>query len=74
MLYSEYALELSNLDIYFKQKPQDTWFSIEFDSRLTLLFVWGLILGYLLRVATSRKSVPTGKKSQHKAGGKIKLR
>ncbi|NQU78512.1 hypothetical protein HQ545_01960 [Candidatus Woesearchaeota archaeon] len=50
LLYAEYALELSDIDIYFEKKK----ISAEFDFKnlrdfaATAIFIWGLILGFLL--------------------------
>jgi len=43
MLYAEYALELSNLDMYFK--PAKKRVQLQFDNRLLIAFVLGMILG-----------------------------
>ena len=52
LLYSEYALELSDIDIYFEKKAQGRdWSGIKPKLKQyapTATFIWGLILGLLL--------------------------
>jgi predicted S18 family serine protease len=46
LLYSSYALELSDLDIYFKDLPHTSRkFSLEFDKRLFAVLLLGIIIG-----------------------------
>jgi uncharacterized protein len=51
LLYSEYALELSDIDIYFKKKKSTDSARIMEGLRKylpTAIFVWGLVLGVLV--------------------------
>ncbi|TKJ17248.1 hypothetical protein CEE44_01810 [Candidatus Woesearchaeota archaeon B3_Woes] len=48
MLFVEYSLELSNLDIYFKEKSKKIDFNIDFDNNVVsfvLIFISGLLIG-----------------------------
>lgn len=45
LLYAEYALELSNLDMYFKEVRKPFIFRIEFKQ--IIFFVLGILIGYL---------------------------
>ncbi len=45
LLYAEYGIELSNLDIYFPQKKP---FGVNIDTRALLTFVLGLFIGSIL--------------------------
>ena len=46
LLYSEYALELSNLDMYFKEKRKIT--IKEVDKRAVIILILGILIGFLL--------------------------
>jgi len=46
LLYSEYALELSNLDMYFKAKKKISMFSINY--KLIYVFLTGLLTGIFI--------------------------
>ena len=49
LLYSEYALELSNLDIYFKSTKNNRMVFFEkIDKKLLIVFVVGIILGIFI--------------------------
>ena len=54
LLYSGYALELSNLDIYFKEKPTKIFEIIKeleskgADNKTILVFIAGLAVGFLI--------------------------
>jgi uncharacterized protein len=52
LLYAEYALELSNLDIYFKS-PESNWKKLQLSSdyQLLLALVLGILLGIILTCA-----------------------
>ncbi len=54
LIYSEYALELSNLDIYFKKERRLGWMRI--DHRYLLLFLGGTILGFSVGILAGRRS------------------
>ena len=43
LLYSEYALELSSLEIYFKEQKVDVFGDIDFDT--LIIFISGAIVG-----------------------------
>ena len=45
LLYSEYALELSNLDIYFKDDNKKIGFKLNFDKKTLFIFIFGLLIG-----------------------------
>lgn len=47
LLYSEYALELSNLDIYFKDGKKAKY-KFNFDKSLLFVFILGLLIGIVL--------------------------
>jgi uncharacterized protein len=56
LLYSEYALELSNLDIYFKDGKKNIESKINFDNRIAIIFVIGVLMGvFLMKILESRK-------------------
>jgi len=48
LIYSEYALELSNIDIYFESKQK----RFRFDMRLVSMFALGTIFGILVTLLT----------------------
>ena len=56
LLYSEYALELSNLDIYFKS-PVSERVSLfkNIDKKLFIVLIAGIILGIIINKITSFK-------------------
>lgn len=70
LLYTEYALELSNLDVYFKEKKNPVQTFVEkIDQRqfsvLVLGILIGIIIGLLIKISyhkPSKKRVPAGKK------------
>lgn len=57
LLYSEYALELSNLDIYFKRKTPDYGLKYEFNVYFSVAFIFtlGIIVGFLAGALYKRK-------------------
>lgn len=61
LLYVEYALELSNVDIYFKQQNSS---AIKIDSRvgLAISFIVGLILGITVTLLGKKSRRPKSKK------------
>jgi predicted S18 family serine protease len=71
LLYSEYALELSDLDIYFEKKTNGFGLNITRETLKeyvpTVIFIWGLILGYLLCWIISRERRKDGAQKQQKA-------
>jgi len=70
LLYSEYALELSDIDIYFEKKKDTMNIDTEAlrqkvkEYLPTFIFIWGLVLGFILGwiVIKDRKSGSTHKK------------
>jgi len=60
LLYSEYALELSNLDIYFEEKEKVQFKKIE--ENLVLIFVAGIFVGFIIGFSFKKKSVKTKRK------------
>lgn len=50
LIYAEYALELGNLDIYF---PKDKFF-IYLDNRSIMIYLFGLVLGFVLYPALQK--------------------
>ena len=48
LLYSEYALELSNLDIYFEAKEKRKLRIIDLGSKDLGVFLFGFVLGILI--------------------------
>jgi uncharacterized protein len=50
LLYSEYALELSNLDIYFKEKKQQILFP-QVDTNKIILVLSGILIGIIIGVS-----------------------
>ena len=58
LLYSEYALELGNLDIYFKESDgKKKSISINFDKKLLLIFLIGVFVGAVAVFLVKRKDV-----------------
>lgn len=56
LLYSEYALELSNLDIYFKnQKKEKIDLFENIDKKLLVVLTIGILLGFLIGKISSFK-------------------
>ncbi len=68
LLYSGYALELSNLDLYFKEKKRINMFSI--DKKIILVFFTGILIGFLIsrifRIKPKRKKINKRKKRKKK--------
>ena len=54
LLYSEYALELSNLDLYFKEK-KSRFADIHIDYKLIGIFAAGVVVGAILVLLIKRK-------------------
>jgi predicted S18 family serine protease len=74
LLYSEYALELSNIDIYFVKKSKPLQ-NVDIRTKLkeylpTIMLIWGLILGYILAIIV-RKERKT--KSAARTEGRTRL-
>ena len=55
LLYSEYALELSKLDSYFKEKQSSINLSTT-DKKLILMLVIGLVFGFVCGLLVKRKN------------------
>ncbi len=78
LLYSEYALELSEIDIYFEKKASqstgtDTKNLIS-EYMPTAIFLWGMILGFLLALIITRRKIKTGKKESWKPRSTVKTK
>ncbi|MEK6869565.1 MAG: hypothetical protein AABX74_05005, partial [Nanoarchaeota archaeon] len=57
LLYSEYALELSNLDIYFKTQKAEKFILLDkIDKKLLSVLVIGIILGLVIGKITKLRS------------------
>ena len=65
LLYSEYALELSNLDIYFKDGRQKIGYKFKLDREIFIVFFVGAIVGIFL-IKTIEKKVKKIKKGRRK--------
>ncbi len=74
LLYSEYALELSDISIYFEKQESKTRIKWELWKIAPItLFIWGLILGYLYAWTKHRtKKTKTEKEKDKKKEGKTK--
>jgi len=82
LLYSGYALELSNLGIYFKTSESDSNFKVNYQNRIDMkllaILISGIFIGvvvtniYILRKARSSKKVKTKKKKYYKTPAKQK--
>jgi len=56
LLYSEYALELSNLEVYFKEKSnivEEIKYKINLKS--ILILISGLVIGYFIAIVTQKQ-------------------
>ena len=60
LLYLEYALELSNLNIYFEDKDQA--FTFQLDVKLVLMFLIGLTTGLIIGLLYKKRSKKSKKK------------
>ncbi|MCH8329761.1 MAG: hypothetical protein IIB81_05230, partial [Nanoarchaeota archaeon] len=68
LLYSEYALELSNLDIYFKS-PKSKWIILfeKIDKKLFIVLVIGIVLGIsVAKIIEHKKTKRTAKSKRRK--------
>jgi uncharacterized protein len=65
LLYSEYALELSNLDIYFKKK--ETGFRLYIEPAMYWVFALGLTTGILVGWMLKKGISPTAENGKKKA-------
>ncbi len=79
IVYTEYALELSNLDIYFRES-KDFPINMELDTSIILAFimgtVFGLLLGYVHRSRKnldSTRSLKQKNKKKHKSSKKRRI-
>jgi uncharacterized protein len=66
LIYAEYALELSDIDIYFEKQKQEGLNTDKIRQTLkeyipTAMFVWGLVLGYLFCWVVMRERRKTRK-------------
>jgi uncharacterized protein len=64
LLYSEYALEMSNLDIYFKKRTRR--FMFDLDPTMYWVFMLGLCIGMLLGLLLARRKLKFKKKRKRK--------
>jgi uncharacterized protein len=66
LLYSEYALELSNLDMYFKQAKRP--FLVKIDIIPFIFLIIGILLGYIISKIPkkTRSKIPKKKKKKRK--------
>ncbi|MBW2980917.1 hypothetical protein KY360_05870 [Candidatus Woesearchaeota archaeon] len=66
LLYAEYALELSGLDIYFKETKRE--FKLpEVQIHIILMFVWGFLLGLIVGLLIKiRRAHTKGKRRKHR--------
>ena len=64
LLYSEYALELGNLDIYFKETKSGKKNFPEIDKKLLGIFVAGLLTGFLAASLVFRRTDSASKKKR----------
>ena len=56
LIYLEYALELSNLDIYLKEEAKEKKeISYHFDRTAVYLFISGILIGFLIAVSLKRR-------------------
>ncbi len=65
LLYSEYALELSNLDMYFERVKGGA--DIKLDLKPVLLLVIGFLIGYLFSKVPKKKAKKRGKTKNRKS-------
>ncbi len=67
LLYSEYALELSNLDIYFKNVERERINLFEsVDRKLFTVLIIGIILGIFIAKILDRKKIEKNRKKKSK--------
>lgn len=67
LVYAEYALELSNIDIYFKKKEKEPLLKLEFaDNPKIWFFTIGLILGFLLALVLCKARKGVSNKAYYK--------
>ena len=63
LLYSEYALELSNLEVYFKEKSSIVEeIKYKINLKLTLVLILGLVIGYLTAIGIQKQKKNVKKK------------
>ena len=66
LLYSEYALELSNLDIYFRESSSQQGKKIKIDEKLLGIFLLGVMIGlassYFIRTCVLKSAKAKKKK------------
>lgn len=67
LVYAEYAIELSNIDIYFKKKEKEPLVKFELvNNPKVWFFIIGLILGFLLAFVVCRGKTSKPKKTYYK--------
>lgn len=66
LLYSEYALELGNLDIYFKESDEKPKIKIGIDKRLLISFIIGAVIGAAAVYLARKNTIKPLKIKQHK--------
>jgi len=64
LLYSEYAIELSKLDIYFKKKAEP--FKITIDLKSVVVLICGIFIGSVSTIIIRRKQKIKGPTKKHK--------
>lgn len=68
LLFAEYALELSSLDMYFKEisaqetAPAQAESEFKFDTRTAIIFIFGIIIGFSIAILIKIKPKKKGKK------------
>ncbi len=63
LLYAEYSLELSNLELYFKEKTnfiQELFYTL--DIRIVSVFILGILIGVLIMIIKPSRQKSAGKK------------
>ena len=63
LIYSEYALELSDLDIYFKESNGDKKNNLDIDKKMLVVLLIGILIGFAAATFV-RKKRKTKKKSK----------
>jgi len=68
LLYSEYALELSNLDMYFKRETSNIEFKQDFNVYFGVIFIFigGIVIGFLVGTLYKRRKILKKRKRSKK--------
>jgi len=66
LLYSEYALELSNLGVYFKEKPSIIEEINNFNLKPAAILLSGVLIGYLAAILIQKQKKKFRKKRKRK--------